>query len=68
LNIGRSVKVAMAKRDMKQVDLAREMGCSVAYISKICRDAESGIGTIQKLANFFGMQVSEFIALGEGDK
>lgn len=65
MNIGRSIKVALAKRDMKQIDLAKSMGCSVAYISKICRSKESGIGTIQKLADFFGMQVSEFIALGE---
>lgn len=68
MNIGRSIKVALAKRDMKPAQLANLMGCSAAYVSKICKSKESGIGTIQKLSDFFGMRVSEFIALGEDDK
>lgn len=68
MNIGRSIKVALAKRDMKQAELANLMGCSAAYVNKICKSKESGIGTIQKLSDFFGMRVSEFIALGEDEK
>ncbi|MGL5486148.1 MAG: helix-turn-helix domain-containing protein [Shewanella sp.] len=68
MNIGRSIKVALAKRDMKPAQLASLMGCSTAYVSKICKSKESGIGTIKKLSDFFGMRVSEFIALGEDEK
>lgn len=66
MNIGRSINVALAKRDMKKADLAKSFGWSAAYVSRICRSPEMGMGSIQKLAEFFGMQVSEFIALGEG--
>lgn len=65
MNIGRSINVALAKRDMKKVDLASSFGWSAAYVSKICKSPEIGMGSVQKLADFFGMQVSEFIALGE---
>lgn len=65
MNIGRSIKVALAKKDMKKSDLAREMGWSIQYVAKICRSEEIGMGSVKNLSNFFGMQVSEFIALGE---
>lgn len=65
MNIGRSINVALAKRDMKKVDLASSFGWSAAYVSKICKSPEIGMGSVQKLADFFDMQVSEFIALGE---
>lgn len=65
MNIGRSINVALAKKDMKKSDLVKSFGWSAAYVSRICRSPEMGMGSIQKLAEFFGMQVSEFIGLGE---
>jgi DNA-binding Xre family transcriptional regulator len=65
MNIGRSINVALAKRDMKRADLMRSFGWSPAYVSKICKSSEIGMGSVQKLSEFFDMQVSEFIALGE---
>ncbi len=65
MNIGRSINVALAKNDMKKSDLVKSFGWSAAYVSRICRSPEMGMGSIQKLAEFFGMQVSEFIGLGE---
>ena len=65
MNIGRSIKVALAKNDMKKIDLAKAFDWSPQYVTKICSSKEIGIGSVQKLANFFGMPVSEFIALGE---
>lgn len=65
MNIGRSINVALAKKDMKKADLVKSFGWSAAYVSRICRSPEMGMGSIQKLAEFFGMQVSEFIGLGE---
>jgi len=65
MNIGRSIKVALAKNDMKKIDLAKAFDWSPQYVTKICNSTEIGIGSVQKLAHFFGMPVSEFIALGE---
>lgn len=65
MNIGRSINVALAKRDMKRKALMSSFGWSPAYVSKICDSEKLGIGTIEKLSEFFSMPVSEFIALGE---
>ena len=66
MNNGRSINVALTKKDMKKSDLVKSFGWSASYVSRICRSPEMGMGSIQKLAEFFGMQVSEFIGLGEG--
>lgn len=65
MNIGRSINVALAKKDMKKADLARSMDWSANYVSKICKSPEIGMGSVKKLADFFEMSVSEFISLGE---
>lgn len=65
MNAGKSIKVAMAKRDITQKDLAERMGVSRQYVSQMIGSEQIGIGTINKLAETFGMKVSEFLALGE---
>ncbi len=65
MNAGKSIKVAMAKRDITQKDLAERMGVSRQYVSQMISSEQIGIGTINKLADVFGMKVSEFLALGE---
>lgn len=65
MNIGISIKVALAKKDMKKSDLARHMGWSDQYVHKICKSTEIGMGSVLKLSEYFGLKVSEFIALGE---
>lgn len=65
MNAGRSLRVALAKKDMTQKDLAEKLKCSTAYISRLSNSQKIGIGTLQILAENFGMQLSEFLALGE---
>lgn len=65
MHIGRSINVALAKRGMKKTEMASALGCSNQYITKMSKSTELGLGTIKKLAEFFDMQVSEFISLGE---
>lgn len=65
MNAGRSIKVALAKKDMAQKDLAKKMGVSTAYISQLAGREHIGMGTIGLLAEAFNMRVSEFVALGE---
>lgn len=65
MNVGKSIKVAMAMKDMNQQDLAGRMKVSKPYISQIVGKEHAGVGTIVLLADAFGMKVSEFLALGE---
>lgn len=65
MNAGRSLRVALAKKDMNQQDLARDMKVSSAYVSRLANAEKIGMGTVVQLAEFFGMKPSEFLALGE---
>lgn len=65
MNIGRSLRVALAKKDMTQKDLAAAMACSGAYINKLAKQEHAGMGAVKRLADYFGMQVSDFVKLGE---
>lgn len=52
MNIGRSINVALAKRDMKRRDLMSSFGWSPAYTSKICSSQVLGIGTVMECASW----------------
>lgn len=65
MNVGKSVRVAMAKRDMKPKALCELMGSSRQYVGQLMSNEQAGAGTINKLAEIFEMKVSEFIGLGE---
>lgn len=65
MNIGKSVRVAMAKRDIKPKELAERMSASRQYIGQLMKAEAVGVGTLSKLCEVFGMKVSEFVALGE---
>lgn len=65
MNVGKSIKVALAKREMNQADLAEKMKASRPYISQLAGREHAGMGTVVLLADAFDMKVSEFIALGE---
>ena len=66
MNIGKSMKIACAKKEISGKDLAELLGLSEGTISLLinnktrCKQA-----TLEKLAIEFDMPVSEFIALGE---
>jgi len=65
MNVGKSIKVALAKREMNQQDLAEKMDVSKPYVSQLAGREHAGMGTVVLLAAAFGMSVSEFIKLGE---
>lgn len=65
MNIGKSIKVALAMKGMKAKDLAETLVVTPPTISVMCsRPTASGQMLIQ-LSLAFDMKVSEFIALGE---
>ncbi len=65
MNIGKSLKVAMAvnERDTKWV--ADELDASVSWVNMLKNQPGAQASTLEKLAVMFDMSVSEFVALGE---
>ncbi len=65
MNIGKSIKVALAKKGMRGKDLAKKLGVTQSTVSLMSsRETASGAMLIQ-LAAVFEMPVSDFVALGE---
>jgi plasmid maintenance system antidote protein VapI len=65
MNLGRSINIAMAKRDMNRTALAKALGTSNQAVHAIITRGSTQSETIRRLAEAFGMPVSEFIKLGE---
>lgn len=65
MNLGVSIKVALAKRGMSHKALADEMGMLQSSLSQMIARGSCPTQTLEKLAGVFGMKVSEFLALGE---
>lgn len=65
MNAGKSIKMAMAKRDMTPKDLAEKMDVSRQYVGQLMSSEHIGMGTLNTLSVIFEMKVSELVALGE---
>lgn len=66
VNLKTCIKVAMAKRDIKNKELAASLGTSTAYASQLANGHKQvSLQGLSQLAGIFNMKVSEFIALGE---
>ena len=66
MDIGKSIRIALAERNERQTWLAKQMGCSRGYANRLANGVVvPGGKTIEAIADIFGMTVSEFIALGE---
>ena len=65
MNIGKSLKMALAKRDMNQTQLAAQMKCTRVWVGRLANSQSASGPTIEQLAAALEMKVSEFVALGE---
>jgi transcriptional regulator with XRE-family HTH domain len=65
MNVGKSLKVALAKAGLSQRQLAAKLGCGPGWVSRLANRASADIRTIEQLAAAFDMKVGEFILLGE---
>lgn len=65
MNLRKSIKTALAQRDMSQKALAEKLGMRETSISQLAAQTSCTGATLQKLAEAFEMKVSEFVALGE---
>lgn len=65
MNVGRSINIAMAKRDMRRADLAKVLGTTTQNIKHLIDRDNTSSENLRKLASVFEMSVSDFIKLGE---
>ena len=68
MNIGRSVKIALAQRDKDMGWLSSQLGVGRVRVSAILKSQNVTTKTVVRLADIFGVTASEFIALGEDRK
>lgn len=65
MNLRKSIKTALARREMTQKALAERLGMLETSISQLAAQKSCTGATLLKLAAAFDMKVSEFVALGE---
>lgn len=65
MNIGKSIKVALAKKGMKSKDLAKILGVTGPTVSTMTTRTTASGQMLSRLAEAFDMPVSDFVALGE---
>lgn len=65
MDIGKSIRVAMAMRGLRGNQLAERLQVTAPTISVMLGRKTCAGQTLQDLASIFGMKVSEFVALGE---
>lgn len=65
MNVKRSIEVALAKKGVKKIDLALHLETTPQQISNWCRKNSLTCNSLERLAGYFDLKLSEFIALGE---
>lgn len=65
MHVGKSIKIAMAKKQMRSAELAQALGVTASTVSVMSSRTTCTGQMLILLATFFGMKVSEFVALGE---
>lgn len=66
MNIGKSLKMAMLEKGVSQKDFALAMDITPIHANVLANNKSNPtVATLEKAADFFGLKVSEFIALGE---
>ena len=65
MNIGKSLRIAMAEKNVKFAWLAKELKVTPTRVRHIAQQTDCNTSLIARLAIVFNMSASEFIALGE---
>lgn len=65
MNVGKSLKVALAKKGLRQNELAEKIGVTRQWIGRLANSQRAGMGSIEMLAEAFDMKPIEFLSLGE---
>jgi hypothetical protein len=64
---GRAAKVGMVQRNKGRAWLAEQLKISPQRASLIMNSPNASQGTMEKMADLFGLSLSEYVALGEFD-
>ena len=65
MDLSKSLKVAIATKGVKHIDLAKQIGTSGQQISNWIRTGTIKQSSLIKVSEALGFSVSEFVALGE---
>ena len=65
MNIGLSLRVAIAKRGINPSQFADDYGWSRQRVHKVLKSKSVSTDLLERLANYFGMTIADFIKLGE---
>lgn len=65
MNVGKSLKMALAKRGINQTQLAEKMNCTQVWINRLANSESASMTTVAQLSDALDMKASEFLALGE---
>lgn len=65
MNLEKSLRSALFKNNKKINDVAIGLNVTYQHASRWCNGGNITINNLKKLADFFDMKLSEFIALGE---
>ena len=65
VNISKSIRVALAMKEMNQKQLAERLGMYESAVSHMVNRASITTGKLKQVAAVLGMKVSELVALGE---
>jgi transcriptional regulator with XRE-family HTH domain len=65
MDLGKSLRIAIAEKGIKHKDLADHLGVHSSHITKWLREGSIGRDNLVAIAEYFEMPVSEFVKLGE---
>ncbi len=65
MNFKRSIETALAQKGLKKKDLAEGIGINQVTLSRILSKNKCTQPMLESSAEYFGMQVSELVKLGE---
>lgn len=65
MNAPMSLRMALARKGIKQSKLCEITGMSSTAVSRLTTHPNWTCGSLQKVSDALGMKVSEFVALGE---
>lgn len=65
MDLGLSLKIALARKKMTQTELANDLGVSRQIVTRWVITGNMPKSKMAELAEYFEMKPSEFVALGE---
>ena len=65
VNVSKSIRVALAMRELTQKQLAERLGMYESAVSQLVNRSSITTDKLKQVADALGMKVSELVALGE---